>query len=326
MKKHIVTIGGGTGTCTVLTGLKHYVDTIDLTSIVTVADDGGSTGRLIDHFGVLPVGDVRQALVALSDTPEEEQLMRELFLYRFEKGEEGLRGHNLGNLFLIALNDITGSEAAAIEAASKILDVRGVVLPVSESRAILVAEYADGSNKRGQALIDALPHEASVPRVKRVFLESPVSLYGKAEKAMHASDAIIFGPGDLYTSIIPTILVHGFCEAVAATRARLVYVANLMTKHGQTDGMGVAAHVRELEQYLGRVVDMVVINSEPIPEALVGAYAKEHEQPVIDDYEGRAVRAPMLRLAPPRSAADAIRRSLVRHDPEKLARVLMDMV
>jgi uncharacterized cofD-like protein len=326
MKKNIVTIGGGTGTFTVLTGLKHYCDTINLVSIVTVADNGGSTGRLIDHFGILPVGDVRQALVALSDNPEEERLMRELFLYRFEKGEDGLKGHNLGNLLLVALKDITGSEARAIEAASKILDVRGIVLPVSEYRATLVAEYEDQSKKRGEAVIDALPKDSHAPRLTRVMLESKVPLYDKARDAILSANSIIFGPGDLYTSIIPNILVDGFSEAVQQSSAQCIYVANLMTKHGQTNELSIAGHVSELENYLGKNIDTVIINDETIPEELAVAYAKEFESSVSDDYTGKAVRGPMLRAAPPRSQADAVRRSLVRHDPDKLAHAIISII
>lgn len=325
-KKKVVTIGGGTGTFTALTGLKKYTDQIELTSIVTVADDGGSTGRLIDHFGVLPVGDVRMALAALSDNEEEEKLLRELFLYRFEKGEDGLRGHNLGNLLLVALKDITGSEALAIEAASKILDVRGRVLPVSETSATLVAHYTDGSEKKGESAIDQLPEKKDTPGIESVHLEKEVSIYEKAREAILEADCIVFGPGDLYTSIIPNVLVQGFCDALKASSAKTVYVANLMTKHGQTNGMSVAHHAKKLETYICEEIDIVLINSAPISESLQAVYEKEHEFVVADDYSGTAVRAPMLRTAPPQSEADVVRRNLVRHDPHALAEVIMSVL
>lgn len=326
MKKKVVTIGGGTGTFTTLTGLKAYTDRIDITSIVSVADDGGSTGRLIDHFGVLPVGDVRQALVALSDNAEEQELLRDLFLYRFDKGESGLKGHNLGNLLLIALSEITGSEAAAIEAASKILDVRGIVLPVSENHSCLVATYEDGSEVRGESAIDKLPETDAYKKITSLTLDPELTLYEKAHDAIVAADYIVFGPGDLYTSIVPNILVHGFTDAVAESSAKLIYVANLMSKHGQTNAMSVQDHVAELESYLNSSIDIVVINNEPIPEKLLEVYAGKHEIPVVDDYQGEAVRTPMLSEAPPQSQADVVRRSLVRHDSQKLAEAIISLI
>lgn len=326
MKKNVVTIGGGTGTFTTLTGLKKYIDRINLTSIVTVADDGGSTGRLVDHFGVLPVGDVRQALVALSDNAEEQKLMRDLFLFRFEKGEEGLKGHNLGNLLLIALSEITGSEATAIEAASKILDVRGIVLPVSELHACLVATYEDGSETRGQHAIEEIPETEPHKRITSLTLDPELTLYSKARTALVEADYIVFGPGDLYTSVIPNLLVKGFSEAVAESKAKLVYVANLMSKHGQTNAMSITAHVEELEQYLKSTIDTVIINNESIPDKFLEEYAKRQEFPVVDDYQKEAVRASMLSEAPPQSKADAVRRSLIRHDSEKLAEAIVSLI
>lgn len=325
-KKNVVVIGGGTGTHTALSGLKRYADEIDITAVVSIADNGGSTGRLIDHFGYLPVGDVRMAISALAGGNSEPNTIRELLLYRFDRGEEGLRGHNLGNLFLIALTEMIGSEAGAIEKACEILNVCGKVLPVSEQKTTLVATYSDGNVIHGEAEIDRPSEEATCPRIVDLSITPVVPAYEKALDAILDADLILFGPGDLYTSIVPNLLVGGIRDAILKTKAHTVYAANLMTKYGQTDGMSVSAHVDELARYAGRRPDTVVINCEQCAPDLLSAYEAKREYPVVDDYKGNAVRADLLIKAPRKRESDVIHRSLVRHKPDTLAEIVLSLV
>ncbi|XKT74499.1 MAG: uridine diphosphate-N-acetylglucosamine-binding protein YvcK [Patescibacteria group bacterium UBA2163] len=325
-KKRIVTIGGGTGTFVSLSGLKKYADTIDITAIVSVADDGGSTGRLMDQFGKLPVGDVRMALAALAAGDTEPNIVRELMLYRFDRGEEGLKGHNLGNLFLVALTDMFGSEARAIEEATKILNIRGRVVPVSETHARLVAQYADGSTTHGEAAIDKHPGEQTRGVITDIFLDSSTPAYTSALSAINEADLVLLGPGDLYTSIIPNFLFEGVSEALQKTDAQVAYVANLMTKCGQTDDMSVTDHVDTLTRYTGRKPDTVVINNAEPAKDVIAAYKKARECLVHDDYTEHALRIPMLAPAPKQHATDAVRRSLVRHDSHTLAKAVISLL
>lgn len=325
-KKNIVTIGGGTGTYVSLSGLKKYVDTVSLTAVVTTADSGGSTGRLVDQFGYLPVGDVRMALAALARSDTEPNMLRELFLYRFERGEAGLKGHNLGNLLLVALADLSGSEAEAIQAASRILNVAGVVLPVTEQHITLVAEYENGTKVHGEANIDTHPKDAQTTPIVSVSLESNAPAYPPVLKAIREADIVVLGPGDLYTSIIPNLLVEGVSDALQKTEGRLVYVANLMTKCGQTDSMSVTDHVQAITKYIGRTPDTVLINNERFEEALLEKYRSEREFPVVDDYTGEAIRQPMLATTASQSSSDAVRRSLVRHHPHTIAEIIMSLL
>lgn len=325
-KKNVVVIGGGTGTHTALLGLKRYVDDIDITAVVSIADNGGSTGRLIDHFGYLPVGDVRMAISALAGGNSEPNTIRELLLYRFDRGEEGLRGHNLGNLLLVALSEMMGGEARAIEKACEILNVCGTVLPVSEQKTTLVATYSDGSVIHGEAEIDCPSESARCPRIVELSITPTVPAYQRALDAILGADIILLGPGDLYTSIVPNLLVDGVSSALQSSRAHVVYVANLMTKYGQTDGMTVSAHVDELARYAGRRPDTVVINCEQCAPDLLSAYEAKREYPVVDDYTGNAVRADLLIKAPPKRESDVIHRSLVRHKPDTLAEIVLSLM
>ena len=204
----VVVIGGGTGSHTLLSGLKKYP--FDLTSIVTVADSGGSTGRLRDEFGSLPVGDFRMALTALAPTDEEAEILRKLFLYRFDKGEAGLKGHSFGNLFLVALGNILGSNEKAIQYTSKILRVTGKVLPVTSQPLNLVAEYEDGSILYGEASIDEPPkgHNGK-QRIKKLWVEPDLVITADASYEILNADYVILGPGDLYTSILANIVING---------------------------------------------------------------------------------------------------------------------
>lgn len=313
--KNIVTIGGGTGTFVVLSALRKLPD-LSLSAIVSSADDGGSTGRLRDAYGFLPLGDARQALVALS---EDGAVMRDLFAYRFAKGD--VAGHNLGNLFLTALTDLLGSDTAALEEASKILRVDGRVIPASEDAATLRATLADGSVLVGEHRLDeAAPGRAAITEIA---LESKVPASGAAMKAVISADYIVMGPGDLYASTIAPLLPEGMQEAMKASSAKIIYVVNLFTKAAQTGGMTAKRHIDELARYAGRMPDHILIHANGgFADDVLKLYEKEGETPVVDDLGDdpsvRRVPIASVTVVPP-VPEDPVPRSLARHDPEKLA-------
>jgi len=323
-KKRVVVVGGGTGTHTVLSGLKHYQD-IELAAVVAMTDSGGSTGRLRDEFGHLPVGDVRMALVALArETGADDQLLRRLFLHRFAtKGD--ISGHNFGNLLLMALTDLLGSEDAAIEAASQVLRVSGTVIPVTREKVNLTATYDDGSFVIGEHLIDEPPVFEN-KKITNLSITPEATLHEKAADALLNADCIVFGPGDLYTSVLANCVIPGFKEAIAKTQASIVYVSNLMTKRGQTDAMGLRAHIDTLTEYIGRTPHSAIANTTPLPSVLLERYASEYEYPVINDgchSETMIIEGDFLATEEVSSiAGDTLRRSLIRHDPHKLAQAL----
>jgi len=329
-KKQLVTIGGGTGTHTVLRGLKQYQHKVALTAVVTMADSGGSTGRLRDEFGYLPVGDVRMALAALaSDIDQHEELVRELFLHRFAKGA-GLNGHNVGNLLLVALTDILGSEEAAISAAGKLLRVQGRVLPVSTDHTDLIATYSDGVVVTGEHQIDEPQADRFPHQITNIAVSPGVRVNARVQDAIREADLIVLGPGDLYTSVLANIAVPGVASALRDTKAQLVYVANLMTKQGQTSNMGVREHVDEITAYVGRTPDTVLVNLTRLPAELLDTYALDQEFPVIFNYEEQTARVVPADLLASETiatkAGDTLKRSLIRHDPDKIARKLIELL
>ena len=329
-KKKVVVIGGGTGTYTVLSGLKKYTRKIDITAIVAMTDSGGSTGRLRDEFGYLPVGDVRMALVALAkEGGENEALLRKLFLHRFNKGSE-VGGHNFGNLLLVALTDILGSEEQAIEAASDVLRVSGKVIPVTKEKTQLVAEYDDGVKVTGEHEIDEPQMERNTHRIRTLSVIPRAAVNPKAKEALESADMVIFGPGDLYTSILANCVVDGFAAAISGSKGKLVFISNLMTKVGQTTGMGALEHVRELEHYIGRKPDCVLVNVAPMSENLIARYAEGGEFPVVNNIEKddtEVIAGDLVAVEEYRAPnGDALRRSLIRHDPSKLAETIIEML
>jgi uncharacterized cofD-like protein len=310
----IVTVGGGTGSYTMLSELKKVADR--LWAIVTMMDTGGSSRRLMDEFGrPLPLGDLRQALVALSRSS---RLWGDLIRYRFPEAPGGaVGGHSLGNLILHALEDLNGGDLlAALEDAEELLAAAGHVLPVTLDRATLCAELDDGAIVRGEAAID-VPGSRAVTPIVRVFLEPSAQVLPRARKALERADRILIGPGDLYTSIVPCLLVEGVAAAIRAGEGEVVYVCNVMTKRGETDGYGAADFVRAIHRYLGRRVDVVVVNTtEPSPE-LAARYAQAGAHPVAPDLE--AVRSLVPRVvAGPFATAEP----LIRHDAERVVLAL----
>lgn len=308
----VVAVGGGTGLSTLLRGLKQYSGNI--TAVVTVADDGGSSGRLRREIGVLPPGDIRNCLAAFAD---EEKLITELFQYRFEAGD-GLQGHSFGNLFLTALSEITGDLEQAVVASSKVLAIRGCVLPATLSDVKLWARMADGRHIEG---------ESRIPQAGGRIVEfgcepaNPPALPA-AVRAIEKADLIILGPGSLYTSVIPNLLVPEIRQAIANSSAPRIYVCNIMTQPGETDGYTVADHIKAIDRACGeKVFDAVVVQQRSPSESALRRYALEHSHPVYVD------REEILKLRRRAVIANIMDEDLttgyVRHDHEKLAGMLM---
>lgn len=346
VNRRVVTIGGGTGPFAVLSSLKRYPCAI--TAIVTMSDSGGSSRRLMDEFGQLPFGDLRQALVALSRNGA---LWRDVFTFRFQPGHgkgpqgtpgshqsmdddpgashaqrvaerAGVTGHSLGNLIISALDEINGGNLLwAIEDAQELLGTAGNVLPVTLDHATLCAEFADGSVICGETDIDTRgeKHLAELPPIKRIFLEEPAAACDKAVRAIRRADMIVLGPGDLYTSILPNLLVDGVVDAIHASEAQVVYVCNLMTKHGETDGYKASDFVKAVHRYLGDRVDRVILHDGSFPPDIIGAYAAERQHPVVADVEE------VRRLVPEAIVEPVLavhRGNFVRHDPDRLVRAI----
>jgi len=307
----IVVLGGGTGLSNLLRGLKQY--SYNITAIVTVADDGGSSGRLRREVGVLPPGDIRNCLAALAD---EEKLLTELFQYRFRAGS-GLVGHSFGNLFLTAMNEITGDLEQAIAASSKVLAVRGQVLPATLSDVKLWAELSDGRRIEG---------ESQIPQAKGRILQvgctpSHPPALPKAIKAIQEADFIVIGPGSLYTSIIPNLLVPEIVAAIAQRDVPRIYVCNVMTEPGETEGYSVSDHIRAIDQACGRpLFDAVLVQRKPPSAVVQQRYAQVGAVPVLLDRDTVIASGRRIILA---NVMDERPNGSVRHDPQRLAKVLM---
>ena len=312
----IVAIGGGTGLSTMLRGLKKH--TKNLTAIVTVADDGGGSGVLRQGLGVLPPGDIRNCLEALANV---EPVMSELLHYRFTEGS--LRGQSFGNLFLAALNGISGSFDQAVSRMSQVLAITGTVLPVTTSDVQLEAELENGARVLGESKIFYCKKREDC-RVRQVRLvpEHPPALPGALE-AIRTADMILLGPGSLYTSVIPNLLVDGITQAIAASDALKIYIANVMTQEGETEGYTNADHIRAIFQHSRPgLFSLCLVNSSAIPAHVLGAYAKEGAEPLRVDQAACAELGVEL-VSRPVSAVSAD--GLVRHDPELLAAALLEL-
>lgn len=323
-KPKIVVIGGGTGTFVALSGLKKHP--VDLSAIVTMMDSGGSSGRLRDELGVLPPGDIRQCLVALATSSK---LLRDLFSYRFEEGD--LSGHNFGNIFLSSLEKTTGSMEKAIEEVGKILRIHGQVVPVTYKKADLCVELIGGKTIVGETHIDEVEKKITRARIKHAFLKPSVSANPTSLTAINNADLILIGPGDLYTSIIPNLLVKDVSKAVGRSSAHKIYVMNIMTKYGQTTHYSAKDHVNDLEKYIGEgVLDSVLINVTMPTKETLSWYEDFDEQPVRDDLVSSKytiikkdlIKNIMLKKGP----TDSLKRSIIRHDPVKLANAIMEML
>lgn len=308
----VTVVGGGHGLSVLLRGIKSA--TSNVTAVVTVADDGGSSGRLREELGIIPPGDLRNCLVALADT---EPLMEKLFQYRF-RGESELAGHSFGNLFIAAMNEVTGDVEKALRESSKVLAVKGQVLPASKDHVRLDAIMEDGTIVEGESNIPEV--HKKIHRV-RLFPEH-VQPVQSALDALSSADAIILGPGSLYTSIMPNLLVDGVAEALRKSKAVKIYICNVMTQPGETDGYTASMHAKAILDHGGKgVIDYMLVNSTPISSDMQAFYAKKGAYPVeVDEDAINALGVGFVK-------ADIINETdVIRHDPDKLSRSVMQMV
>lgn len=314
--KKVVVIGGGTGVFTVLSGLKTYP--YELSAIVSMADSGGSTGVLREEFGILPPGDIRRVLVALSES--DNKILSELFNYRFDEGS-GLKGHSVGNILLTALERITGSFDKAVEAASEILNVKGSVIPVTLESTTLCAELEDGQIIKGETNIDVPKHNGDL-RIKRLYLDPEVTANAVAVRAVEQADVVILGPGDVYTSVLPNVLAGGMKDALQNTSAKIIYIVNIMTKFGETTSFRASDFVKTMQEYIGiDVIDTVVVNTGQPSGDTLARYQQEKDQMVEVDSEAlRDLSTEVIRKDVLRSG------KFIRHDPEKLAECLSSVI
>jgi len=324
-KQKIVTIGGGSGSFMVLFGLKNLP--VGLSAVVNMTDDGGSSGVLRDELGVLPPGDVRQCLVALSKSS---QVLRKLFNYRYGRG--GFKGHAFGNLFLSTLEKVSGGFDRAVSEAGKILRIGGRVLPVTLKNTRLVAEFKNGIKIIGESKIYV--NSPSLADLKEFYLKPPAALNPKVRSAIGAADKIIICPGDLYSSLIPNFLVKGMPEALARARAKIIYVVNLMTKPGQTDGFTTVDYVKTIEKYLEPgTIDCVIYNKAKPNEKLLKKYSRQGESLV---KPGDFSLLPKIKFLGDNLLSRKINRavkgdtlagfrSLIRHDSDKLAKIIYNL-
>lgn len=323
--KKVTVIGGGTGTIAVLSGLKDRED-IDLSVIVSMTDDGGSNAVVRDEFGLLPLSDLRKSIIALASDGND--VLRDIFTYRFAKGN-GLSGHTLGNLIMMALCDVKNGEEGAINAMAELFHLKGKVIPVTLEQTYLEAIYTDGTVVKSEHLIDEPEHDGS-RNIASLRLDPVVPAHNLAVQAIQQADYIIAGPGDLYTTTIANIVVDGIPGAIQRSKGKFVFISNLIEKHGQTDDMTATDLVQTLKQYAGRYPDVVLAHKGDFPEEALKKYTEIGRKPVEDDLvEGKyqvqradIVGDEMIE----RDQGDTLVRSLVRHDGEKLGKVLYNLM
>ena len=306
----IVAVGGGTGLSTMLKGIKKLTNNI--TAVVTVGDDGGSSGRLRHEMGILPPGDIRNCIAALAD---DEDLVTKLFQYRFKTGE-GLEGHSFGNLFLTALCSITGNMVRAVQESSKVLSIRGRVLPSTLDDMKLAAELADGTIVRGES---SIPETGK--RIKRLFTE-PANCKALPDvlQAIKEADLIILGPGSLYTSVIPNLLIKEISQAISKSQAKKIYVCNIMTQPGETTGYSASEHIKAILDHAGypNMIESVLVNNS-LPDDLSPDYAAANSYPVVVDIDN--IKAMNINVVATRLYEEN-EEKYVRHSPSRLARAI----
>ena len=315
--KKIVVIGGGTGNFTLLSGLKTYP--IDITAVVAMSDDGGSTGGLRDEFGVLPPGDVRQCLVALSESTD---LMRKLFNYRFDRGI--FFGHPFGNLFITAMERVTGNFEKAVEEISDVLKIKGRVLPVTTNDVHLCVKLDGRKIIKGENKITGYP--LARHKKREFYLEPEGVLNPKVKKAIEKADLVVLSPGTLFASLIPNLVVKGFPEALKETKGKFVYVANLVNKPGATDNWYLEDYLKELKKYAGRDFDVVLFNTTEPARQIQKKYMDKKETLVKlkNKTLNNVLQLDLLSAyVPDNPEADLLKRSSIRHDPQQISEALM---
>lgn len=321
----VVVIGGGTGTYTLLSALRDKP--VHLTALLTMVDDGGSNKVLRDEFGLLPTSGVRQAIVALS---RNRSLLRELFMYRFHQGS-GTTGMTFGNLFLAAMTDMVGTQEKAIEETCKLLSVKGDILPISYDDVRLVAKYSDGREVVGEHAIDE-PEAGSQATIVDVWTDPKATISEKARTAILNADSILLGPGDFYTNTVPDLIVEGVCDAIMQSHAKVIFIVNLMTKFGDSQGYTAKTFIEKLSKYIpvSRLSAIVINNDIDFSQDVIEAYTHEGAEPIKDDLDELGlpatvsiIRAPVVsHQEAPSVKADALKRSVIRHDQHKLGSVL----
>lgn len=319
----VVTIGGGTGTFPVIRALSSLE--AQITAIVTASDSGGSTGRIRDEFGFVPVGDLRQSLAALADEKQQAWISK-LLLYRFNRGN-GLKGHNLGNLILTALQDMTSSTTEALDKAADIFRLQGKVVPVTEDNVQLKIHYQDGSSLVGEHYLDE-PSAQNQP-IAKVELVPNAVLNPEAQTAILTADVILIGPGDFYASLMAVLVTPGLKEVLSSFKGKIIYFGNLMTSRSQTQNMSLSDYVEKIEAAIGRSISTIVINSEPITAEVLARYQKYGDQPVANDFPSDARLIEANLLDPEASLplpGDQLSRSVLRHDATKISQVLLKIL
>ncbi len=322
-RKRVVVIGGGTGTYQVLVGLKKH--DLHISAVITMSDSGGSTGKLRRELSILPPGDVRRALIALSNLPLDQAVLERLFDYRFETGKS-LKGHSMGNLLLAALTQITGREDLAIKEAGRILAVSGFVYPVTLDKNDLCAILENGKRIIGETNIDKRAEGAEYAKIpiKEVYLKPGAKVYKDAKEAIEKADLIVLGPGDLYTSILPNLLITGVPEAINKSRAKVVYIVNLMTKPGETDGFAASHFVNEVKRYLNGAANRlshVFVNTKLSESLKTIEWYEQHAQEMVeDDLPRKSNGITVIR------GNFTQKGELIRHSPEKLAKAIVKLL
>lgn len=310
MNKNVVVLGGGTGQSVLLSGLKKFP--VNITAVVSVADDGRNTGKLREQFNIPAMGDVRRVLIALSET---EDFVAELFSYRF-KGDCDLGGNNVGNLLLTAMSDICGNLSSGVKEISKILNLKGEVLPLTDDNVILMGEMNDGSIIEGEHNITLSPK-----KIKHVFYKEEPTINEEVIKKIKNSDAIILSMGSVYTSIIPNLLCKEVIDAIDSSNAKIIYVCNVMTQPGETDDFKVSDHIKLLNSYLGkRKIDTIITNSEEISVETQKIYetTEQKDLVIIDDenIEIENISKPLIK----------VENNVIRHDNLKLALEIINIL
>jgi len=326
--KNVLVIGGGTGTYTVLNGLRRYP--LNLSVIVSMMDDGGSNRVIRDEFGLLPTSDIRQCIVALASGDANDTL-RKLFTYRYSSGV-GISGMTFGNLFMAALTDIyKGNQDKAISRTCEILNVKGNIIPVTYDKTHLVALYENGKHILGEHDIDEPDEKQGTFRIKNIRVFPKAKLNPKAKEAVKNADMIILGPGDFYTSVLCNVVVDNLASLIKKSKAKKVFVMNLMTKFGQTNDFKTSDYIAELNKYLGKnCIDIVLINnSNKFPKGILKRYKREGAIPVVDDIstlkncKSKIVKKSLIsKKVYIKPQSDALIRSLIRHDSDKLAKAI----
>lgn len=326
-KPKVVIIGGGTGTYTLLTGLKKYP--LSISAIVSMMDSGGSNRILRDELGLLPTSDIRQCILALTQKKDTD-LVRKLFTYRFNKGKRFF-GMTFGNLFMAALADIYKDQKKAIEKTCEFFEIKGDIIPVTYQDCHLGAIYENKKRVIGEHLIDEPPERQAKYKIVKLFLDPPPKANRKAIKAIKEADFIVLGPGDLYTSLLPNLLVRGVKKAIKKTKAKIIFVMNLMTKWGQTNNFKASDFIKEIEKYIQRLPNYIIINKGAIPKRAIQWYKKTKAVPVENDLQKKQpfaiISANLVaRKTYQKAKGDILTRSLIRHDSKKLGKIVYRII